>query len=71
MTPYDAAILDVALGYAFTSLRSVGSRKSMWTLADALATRLVVPSRIWGCGAPGAPGLSTGPPAHPTPSTPF
>ena len=61
---------DVAHGYAFTSLRSVGSWKSAWMEADGLTSRLVVPSRIWGCGAPGAPGRSTGP-ARPTSPTPF
>jgi hypothetical protein len=68
--PPSLALLDIAHGYAFTSLRSVGSWKAVGTVADARATRLVVPPRIWGCGAPGAPGLSTGP-ARPTSSTPF
>lgn len=68
--PPSLALLDVALGYAFTSLRSVVSWKAIWTLADALATRFVVPPRIWGCGASGAPVRSTGP-THSISSTPF
>ncbi len=68
--PPSLALLDVARCYAFTSLRSVGSWQAVWTVADALAPRLVVPPSIWGCGAPGAPVRSMGP-ARPTSSTPF
>jgi hypothetical protein len=75
--PPSLALLDVAHGSAVTSLRSVGSWQNVWTESNGLTSRLVVPPRraprpkaVVGCGAPGAPGRSTGP-ARPTSSTPF
>jgi hypothetical protein len=68
--PPSLALLDVAHGYACASLRSAVSQVYRLTLSDAQAARLVVPPRLWGCGAPGAPVRSMGP-ARPTSSTPF